>query len=69
MLNSFFFKTFFSMQVQRYADLYAADFNNLLNYPLFYTFIAPPQYLPHEMSAPRPAQDEEHEAAELNEEV
>jgi len=45
-------QTFFSMQVQRYADLYAADFLNLLNYPLFYTFIAPTQYLPHEMANP-----------------
>jgi hypothetical protein len=34
--------------VQRYADLYTADYTNLLNYPLFYTFYAPPFYLSHE---------------------
>ncbi len=37
-----------SPQVQRYADLYTADYTNLLNYPLFYTFYAPPFYLSHE---------------------
>lgn len=41
-------QSFFSMQVQRYADLYTADYTNLLNYPLFYTFYAPPFYLSHE---------------------
>jgi len=41
-------QSFFSMQVQRYADLYTADYTNLLNYPLFYTFYAPPVYISHE---------------------
>jgi len=41
-------QSFFSMQVQRYADLYTADYTNLTNYPLFYTFYAPPLYLSHE---------------------
>jgi len=41
-------QSFFGMEVQRYADLYAADFANLLNYPLFYTFYAEPKYFSHE---------------------
>ncbi|GAM28861.1 hypothetical protein SAMD00019534_120370 [Acytostelium subglobosum LB1] len=40
--------TFFAMQVQRYADLYASDYLNLLNYPLFYTFSANTYAMPHE---------------------
>lgn len=44
-------QTFFSMQVQRYADLYASSYLNLLNYPLFYTFYAPPMALSHEFAA------------------
>jgi hypothetical protein len=44
----FFFLPLPSPQVQRYADLYTADYTNLLNYPLFYTFYAPPFYLSHE---------------------
>ncbi|KAF2077245.1 hypothetical protein CYY_001434 [Polysphondylium violaceum] len=43
--------TFFSMQVQRYADLYTSDYLNLLNYPLFYQFSANIQNLPHETVA------------------
>merc|ERR1712232_1126863 len=40
--------SFFAMQVSRYADMYAADYTNLLNYPFFYYFSAPPNPLPHE---------------------
>jgi len=40
--------SFFAMQVQRYADLYTADFFNLLNYPLFYEFSPSNTLLPHE---------------------
>ncbi|EGG18562.1 5'-nucleotidase [Cavenderia fasciculata] len=42
--------TFFSMQVQRYADLYTSDYLNLLNYPLFYHFNANTVAMPHESS-------------------
>jgi 5'-nucleotidase len=41
-------ETFFAHQVQRFADLYAGDFLNLLNYPLFYHFGGQASYLPHE---------------------
>lgn len=34
--------TFFASQVQRFADLYAASCCNLLYYPFFYMFRAPP---------------------------
>eukprot|EP01132_Coremiostelium_polycephalum_P005679 gene5679-7068_t len=40
--------TFFSMQIQRYADLYCSDYLNLLNYPLFYHFSANTVTMPHE---------------------
>ncbi|EFA83854.1 5'-nucleotidase [Heterostelium album PN500] len=40
--------SFFSMQVQRYADLYTSDYLNLLNYPLFYNFCANVNAMPHE---------------------
>ncbi|CAG0915550.1 unnamed protein product [Notodromas monacha] len=40
--------TFFASQVMRYADLYAAAFFNLVNYPLFYMFNAPPVLMAHE---------------------
>eukprot|EP01119_Soliformovum_irregulare_P018681 TRINITY_DN5778_c0_g1_i2.p1 TRINITY_DN5778_c0_g1~~TRINITY_DN5778_c0_g1_i2.p1 ORF type:complete len:526 (-),score=132.72 TRINITY_DN5778_c0_g1_i2:56-1633(-) len=40
----------FSMQVQRYADLYTYDYLNLLNYPLFYHFTAENSSLPHEVT-------------------
>lgn len=35
-------QTFFSSQVVRYADLYAATFLNLIYYPFSYMFRAPP---------------------------
>eukprot|EP00744_Colponema_vietnamica_P003600 GILI01005491.1.p2 GENE.GILI01005491.1~~GILI01005491.1.p2 ORF type:complete len:552 (+),score=206.83 GILI01005491.1:56-1657(+) len=41
-------QTFFSMQVQRYADLYASRAINLVNYPPFYFFVALNQPMPHE---------------------
>lgn len=44
-------ESFFSNQVKRFADLYASDCLNLLNYPLYYYFSALPQLLPHEIEA------------------
>ncbi|XP_076461422.1 cytosolic purine 5'-nucleotidase-like isoform X2 [Babylonia areolata] len=41
-------QTFFASQVMRYADLYAASFLNLINYPLNYIFRAPAMLMPHE---------------------
>jgi hypothetical protein len=41
-------KSFFAMQVQRYADLYTADCLNLANYPLFYPFRMNERPMPHE---------------------
>ncbi|XP_013392914.1 cytosolic purine 5'-nucleotidase isoform X2 [Lingula anatina] len=41
-------QTFFASQVIRYADLYAANFLNLLFYPFSYMFKAPPMLMPHE---------------------
>lgn len=41
-------QTFFSSQVVRYADLYAATFLNLIYYPFSYMFRAPPMLMPHE---------------------
>lgn len=41
-------QTFFSSQVVRYADLYAATFLNLVYYPFSYMFRAPAMLLPHE---------------------
>ncbi|XP_046659094.1 cytosolic purine 5'-nucleotidase isoform X2 [Homalodisca vitripennis] len=41
-------QTFFSSQVVRYADLYAATVLNLLYYPFSYMFRAPPMLMPHE---------------------
>jgi len=41
-------QTFFSSQLQRYADLYASTCLNLLYYPFSYMFRAPPMLLPHE---------------------
>jgi len=52
-------QSFFSMQVQRYADLYTADYTNLLNYPLFYAFYAPPSALSHECEFYGEEDDEE----------
>lgn len=40
--------TFFSAQIQRYADIYAASLLNLLHYPFSYMFRAPSMLLPHE---------------------
>ncbi|OXU19410.1 hypothetical protein TSAR_004076 [Trichomalopsis sarcophagae] len=41
-------QTFFSSQVVRYADLYAATFLNLMYYPFSYMFRAPAMLMPHE---------------------
>uniref|UniRef100_U5EKI4 Putative cytosolic purine 5'-nucleotidase-like protein n=1 Tax=Corethrella appendiculata TaxID=1370023 RepID=U5EKI4_9DIPT len=41
-------QTFFSSQVVRYADLYAATILNLIYYPFSYMFRAPAMLLPHE---------------------
>ncbi|VVC33953.1 Hypothetical protein CINCED_3A008224 [Cinara cedri] len=41
-------QTFFSSQVTRYADLYAATFLNLIYYPFCYMFRAPAMLMPHE---------------------
>ncbi|KAL9872614.1 cytosolic purine 5'-nucleotidase isoform X1 [Glossina fuscipes] len=41
-------QTFFSSQVVRYADLYAATFLNFIYYPFSYMFRAPAMLLPHE---------------------
>lgn len=41
-------QTFFSSQVVRYADLYAATIMNLMYYPFSYMFRAPAMLLPHE---------------------
>lgn len=41
-------QTFFSSQVTRYADLYAATFLNLIYYPFSYMFRAPAMLMPHE---------------------
>ena len=35
-------QTHFASQAQRYADIYAASHLNLLHYPFFYLFKAPP---------------------------
>lgn len=40
--------TFFSSQVQRYADLYSATCINIIHYPLCYMFRSLPMLLPHE---------------------
>eukprot|EP00743_Colponemidia_sp_Colp-15_P002353 GILK01002550.1.p1 GENE.GILK01002550.1~~GILK01002550.1.p1 ORF type:complete len:575 (+),score=100.97 GILK01002550.1:63-1727(+) len=42
-------QTFFSMQVQRYADLYSCRAVNLFNYPSFYFFAALDRPMAHEM--------------------
>ncbi|XP_071449010.1 cytosolic purine 5'-nucleotidase isoform X2 [Hetaerina americana] len=41
-------QTFFSSQVVRYADIYAATFLNLIYYPFSYMFRAPAMLMPHE---------------------
>ena len=40
-------QTHFASQITRYADIYAATFLNLLHYPFFYLFKAPPMLMPH----------------------
>ncbi|ENN78532.1 hypothetical protein YQE_04997, partial [Dendroctonus ponderosae] len=54
-------QTFFSSQVVRYADLYAATHLNLLYYPFSYMFRAPAMLLPHESTVAH----EQHFATEL----
>ncbi|XP_052100993.1 cytosolic purine 5'-nucleotidase-like isoform X1 [Mytilus californianus] len=41
-------QTFFSAQVQRYADLYTSNLLSLLHYPFTYMFRAPSMLMPHE---------------------
>lgn len=41
-------QTHFASQVTRFADIYAASHLNLLHYPFFYLFKAPPMLMPHE---------------------
>lgn len=41
-------QTHFASQASRYADIYAASHLNLLHYPFFYLFKAPPILMPHE---------------------
>ena len=41
-------QTHFSLQVERFADLYTGSFLNLRNYPLFYQFTSSVSFLPHE---------------------
>jgi len=40
--------TFFASQAERYADIYASNCCNLINYPMFYFFRAPMTLMPHE---------------------
>nr|XP_022340789.1 cytosolic purine 5'-nucleotidase-like [Crassostrea virginica] len=54
--------TFFSSQVQRFADIYAASVINMIHYPFTYMFRAPAMLLPHESTVshennPSPAND------------
>ncbi len=41
-------QTHFASQVTRYADIYSGSHLNLLHYPFFYLFKAPPMLMPHE---------------------
>lgn len=41
-------QTHFASQASRYADIYAASHLNLLHYPFFYLFKAPPVLMAHE---------------------
>ncbi|XP_064538667.1 cytosolic purine 5'-nucleotidase isoform X2 [Drosophila montana] len=50
-------QTFFSSQVVRYADVYAATLLNLIYYPFSYMFRAPAMLLPHESTV---AHDQAH---------
>jgi len=45
-------QTFFSSQVVRFADIYASSLLNLIYYPTFFMFRAPPMLLPHESTVP-----------------
>jgi len=47
-------KSFFSMQVQRFADLYTYDCVNLLSYPWFYHFRPQSTPMPHENDSDEP---------------
>ena len=40
--------TFFAYQTKRYADLYAASYINLINYPFCYHYMAREIGMPHE---------------------
>ncbi|XP_062138579.1 cytosolic purine 5'-nucleotidase isoform X2 [Drosophila sulfurigaster albostrigata] len=51
-------QTFFSSQVVRYADVYAATLLNLIYYPFSYMFRAPAMLLPHESTV---AHDQVHQ--------
>ncbi|XP_043660677.1 cytosolic purine 5'-nucleotidase isoform X2 [Drosophila teissieri] len=51
-------QTFFSSQVVRYADVYAATLLNLIYYPFSYMFRAPAMLLPHESTV---AHDQAHQ--------
>ena len=61
-------QTFFSSQVVRYADLYAASVLNLLHYPFSYMFRAPAMLMPHESTVAH-EQTIETEAKTKNEEI
>ena len=45
-------QTFFASQVVRFADIYASSLLNLIYYPTFFMFRAPPMLLPHESTVP-----------------
>ena len=55
-INLFIHKlsTSFTLQVSRYADLYAGTFLNLLHYPFCYLFRAPAMLMPHESTVSFP---------------
>lgn len=40
--------SYFSQQVERFADLYAVGFDMLCNYPYTYLFLSTAERLPHE---------------------
>ncbi|KAK2714156.1 cytosolic purine 5'-nucleotidase-like isoform X2 [Artemia franciscana] len=53
-------QTFFSSQLVRYADIYAATVLNLLYYPFSYMFRAPAMLLPHESTVEHEQNKEGH---------
>lgn len=59
-------QTFFSSQVVRYADLYAATFLNLIYYPFSYMFRAPAMLMPHESTVAHAQRFEQCPPAELS---